>query len=151
MPHAIKLFYSYSHQDEQLRDELEKHLTLLKREGLVDSWHDRSIPLGKEWAGEIDAHLNNADIVLLLVSSDFLASDYCFDKEMTRAMERHGAGEAVVIPVILRPCDWQSAAFGKLQGAPKNAEPVTTWSNQDEAFLDVAQAIRRAVNAINPT
>lgn len=151
MANSIRLFYSYSHKDEELRDELEKHLVLLKRQGLLDTWHDRGISLGQEWAGKIDEHLNNADIVLLLISSDFLASDYCYDKEMKRAMDRYEAGEAIVIPVILRPCDWNSAPFGRLQGAPKDAKPVITWEHKDEAFVDIARAIRDAVKKLNPT
>ena len=150
MRDSIEVFYSYSHKDEELRDELEKHLSLLKRQGLISDWHDRRIGAGTEWAQQIDENLNKADVILLLVSSDFMASDYCYELEMTRAMERHDAGDATVIPIILRPCDWKSAPFGKLQGAPKNAKPVTTWTNRDEAFLDVATAIRNAVKTLNP-
>jgi hypothetical protein len=100
------LFFSYSHADEALRDRLEKHLAALQRQGLIDTWHDRRIQAGQDFGNEIDDHLNAADVVLLLVSADFLASDYCYDREMLRAMERHTSGDAVVIPVILRPCDW---------------------------------------------
>src|SRR5438132_1153332 len=98
----IEIFFSYSHKDQALREKLETHLTLLKREGLISSWHDRKIIAGTEWSGEIDAHLNTAQIILLLVSADFIASSYCSDIEVARAMERHNAGEARVIPVILR-------------------------------------------------
>ena len=115
MPEPIELFYSYAHNDAALRDELEKHLSLLRREGYT-GWHDRKIPAGKEWADQIDEHLDNAAVILFLVSADFVASDYCWQVEMTRAMERHEAGDAAVIPIILRPCDWKSAPFGKLQG-----------------------------------
>src|SRR5512135_68983 len=144
----ISLFYSYSHKDEALRDELETHLTLLRRQGVVRGWHDRCIPAGTEWAGQIDQHLEAADVILLLVSADFLASDYCYDKEMKRALERHGAGAARVIPVILRPCDWQSAPFWKLQALPKDGKPVTTWTDRDEAFTDIARGIREAVASL---
>src|SRR6185503_16598921 len=96
-----KVFFSYSHDDEQYRDQLEKHLALLKREGLVESWHDRRIRAGSPLAQEIDQQLERADVVLLLVSASFLASDYCYSIEMQRAMERHAAGEATVIPVIV--------------------------------------------------
>jgi hypothetical protein len=144
----IEVFFSYSHRDEELRDELEKHLSILKREGMISSWHDRQIPAGSEWAGEIDEHLNTAQIILLLISADFLASDYCYSIEMKRALERHNAGEARVIPIILRPVDWQGSLFGKLQALPKNAEPVTSWANRDEAFTDVARGIRRAVGSL---
>jgi len=139
------IFFAYAREDETLRDELEKHLSMLKREGVITSWHDRKIGAGKEWEGEIDTHLNTARVILLLISSDFVDSDYCWDVEVKRAMERHAAGEAPVIPIILRPVDWKSAPFGKLQALPTDAKPVTTWINQDEAFLDIARGIRAAV------
>jgi len=147
-PKPIEVFYSYSHKDEELRDELEKHLSILKRQGVIQSWHDRRIGAGREWEGEIDTHLNTAHVILLLISADFLASDYCYDVEMKRAMERHEAGEACVIPVILRPVDWRGAPFGKLQALPTDAKPVTEWPNRDKAFLDVARGIRAAVEEL---
>ncbi|HYO80880.1 MAG TPA: toll/interleukin-1 receptor domain-containing protein, partial [Bryobacteraceae bacterium] len=121
----IQLFCSYSHADDALRRELEKHLDPLRREQLVQLWSDRRIGPGEDWAGEIDTHLERADIILLLVSSDFLASDYCMDIELRRALERHSRGEASVIPVILRPVDWQSSCLGSLQALPPNAEPIS--------------------------
>jgi hypothetical protein len=148
-PKPIEIFYSYSHRDEELRDELEKHLTILKRQGVIQGWHDRRIGAGKEWEGEINTHLNTADVILLLISADFLASDYCYDVETRRAMERHKAGEVCVIPVILRPVDWKGAPFGKLQALPKDAVPVTEWPNRDKAFLNVAKGIRAAVRDLN--
>jgi hypothetical protein len=141
----VSLFYSYSHRDETLREELETHLSLLRRQGFIIGWHDRRIAPGTDWAGQIDQHVDAAGIILLLVSADFLASDYCYDLEMKRAMERHEAGAAQVIAVILRPCDWHTAPFGKLQGLPKDCKPVTTWTNRDEAFTDIARGIRNAV------
>ena len=140
----LALFYSYSHKDEDLRDELETHLAMLRRKGVIEEWHDRRIAAGDEWNAEINKHLERADIVLFLVSADFLASDYCFDVEVERAMERHEAGEARVIPVFLRDCDWEGAPFGRLQGVPTDARSVTSWENRDEAFTDVTKAIRRA-------
>ncbi len=145
---AIELFYSYSHKDEDLRDQLEEHLAMLKREGVIKGWHDRRISGGREWEGQIDAHLNSADIILLLVSSSFIASDYCYDIEVKRAMERHEAAEARVIPVILRACDWHSAPFGKLQAFPKDGKPLKQWSDQDVAFLDTTKGIRRVAEEI---
>ena len=142
---TMEIFFAYAREDETLRDELEKHLSILERQGVITSWHDRKIGAGKEWEGEIDTHLKTARVILLLVSSDFMDSDYCWDVEVKRAMERHEAGEARVIPVILRPVDWKGAPFGKLQALPTDAKPVTTWTNQDQAFLDVARGIRTAV------
>ncbi|MDZ8081239.1 MAG: toll/interleukin-1 receptor domain-containing protein [Nostoc sp. DcaGUA01] len=145
MSNPVKVFFSYSHKDEALRDELATHLILMKRQGIIEAWHDREISAGSEWANAIDDNLEVADIILLLVSANFMASDYCYDKEMTRAMERHETRQARVIPIILKPTDWNGAPFGKLQALPKNAKPVTTWQNQDEAFLNVAQGIRAVV------
>lgn len=141
------LFFSYSHADERLRDQLETHLSAIKRQGLIDTWHDRRILAGQEFAGEIDENLDKADLILLLVSSDFLASNYCYDREMQRAMQRHEQREATVIPVILRPCDWQDTPFGKNQATPKDARPIVLWPNADEAFLDVVKAIKNTLKA----
>ena len=138
----IRLFYSYSHKDEALRDKLEEALALLKRQGLIAGWHDRRIGAGVEWKGAIDQKLEESQVILLLVSASFIASDYCWDIEVKRAIERHDRDEARVIPVILRPCDWQGAPFGKLQALPKDGKPVTSWSNKDRAWTDVAQGIR---------
>lgn len=139
------LFFSYSHKDEVLRNQLETQLTMLRRQGLIEAWHDRRITAGSEVHDEISAHLEEAGIILLLVSPDFLASDYCYEREMMRAMERHTKGEARVIPVILRPCDWHGAPFGSLMATPKDGTPVTSWPDRDEALLDVVQSIKRAL------
>ena len=141
----VEVFFSYSHQDETLRDELAKHLSILQRSSVIDAWHDREITAGTEWADEIDAHLNSARVILLLVSPDFMASDYCYDIELKRAMARHRAREACVIPIILRSVDWRGAPFGKLQSLPHNGKAVTSWTNRDDAFFDVAQGIRKAI------
>lgn len=139
------LFFSYSHKDEELRDQLEVHLATLKREGAIDVWHDRRIPAGDEIDHQISEALERADVILLLVSPDFLASPYCNDVELKRAMQRHEAGSARVIPVVLRPCDWHRASFGKLAATPKDGKPITRWPDRDEAFLDVVKAIRHAL------
>ena len=143
--HAFRLFYSYSHKDESLRDELETHLKLLQREGLISTLHDRRILGGEEWADRIDESLEAADFILLLASADFMASDYCYEKEMTRAIERHEKREAVVVPIIVRDCEWQSAKFGQLQAFPKNGKAVKLWPDRDSAWKDIAQGIRRLV------
>lgn len=146
----ITLFFSYSHPDEALRDELEKHLSILKRQGIIETWHDRWINPGEDFADQIDANLEAADIILLLVSSDFLASDYCYNIEMRRALERHQTGEVVVIPVILRPCDWHTAPFGSLLAATKDGKPVTKFPSLDEGLVEVTTAIKRAIERISP-
>jgi hypothetical protein len=145
----VKIFFSYSHRDESLRDELEKHLSPLKRSGVIEPWHDRRIGAGEEFDKSISQYLESADIILLLISADFLASDYCYGREMRRALERHDAGEARVIPVILHACDWQHMPFGKLLAAPKDGRPVSKWPDQNEAFLDIVQKIRQAATEIN--
>lgn len=138
------VFFSYCHADEVLRDQLEKQLAMLKRQGVIDSWHDRRIGAGQEIDAAIDEHINSDEIILLLVSPDFIASDYCYNIEMARAMERHNAKEAIVIPVILRACDWHHAPFGKLLGTPQDGKPVTLWPDRDEALLQVAKEVRKA-------
>jgi hypothetical protein len=142
------LFISYSHTDEKFRNKLEKHLAALKNQGVLEIWHDRKIIAGQEWENEINGNLSNADIILLLISADFIASRYCYDIEMIRALERHNANEAIVIPIILRPADWHKMPFGKLQALPKDAKPVTKWQPQDEAFLSISQGIRIAVSQL---
>lgn len=142
------VFFSYSHADEALRDQLEKQLSMLKRQGVIETWHDRRIGAGNEIDATIDAHIDSDEIILLLVSPDFLASDYCYDIEMTRALARHEAGAAKVIPVILRACDWHHAPFGKLLAVPRDGKPVTQWPDQDQAFLEVAQAVRVAAERL---
>ena len=144
----LRLFYSYSHKDEALRAELETHLAILKRQGLIEPWHDRRIEPGTNWAGAIDSNLDEADILLLLVSADFIASPYCYEKEMQRALERHHASQLRVIPIILRPTDFKGAPFEKLQALPKDARPVTVWKDRDEAWTDVARGIRRVVESL---
>lgn len=140
-----KVFFSYSHDDESYRDQLEKHLASLRHEGLIESWHDRCIRAGARLDAEIDQQINAADVILLLVSSSFLNSRYCYTIEMKRALERRAAGEADVVPVIVRACDWQSTPSGELMAVPKDGKAVTSWPNYDEAYTDVAWQVRRLV------
>ncbi|MFL6255056.1 MAG: toll/interleukin-1 receptor domain-containing protein, partial [Pyrinomonadaceae bacterium] len=145
---AVHLFYSYSHKDEVLRNELETHLKLMQRQGLLETWHDRRIEAGDEWREKIDENLERADVVLLLVSPDFIASDYCFKNEMKRALERQSQREAVVIPVIVRDTNWRMAPFSGLQALPRNGQAVTTWANKDSAWRDVSEGLERVVKEI---
>ncbi|MBD4128998.1 toll/interleukin-1 receptor domain-containing protein [Xanthomonas citri] len=138
------VFFSYCHADEELRDQLEKQLAMLKHQGIIETWHDRRIVAGQEIDKTIDGHINSDDIILLLISPDFLASSYCYDREMTRALERHDSGDATVIPVILRACEWHHAPFGKLMATPTDGKPVKQWADLDDAFLQVAKAVRSA-------
>lgn len=140
-----RVFFSYSHDDEQYRDQLEKHLAALKHQGLIESWHDRRILAGSDFDNEIDAQLERADVILLLVSASFIDSRYCYGIEMRRALERHNQGLAQVIPVIVRPCDWQSTPLRGLLAAPRDGKAITTWANFDEAYADVARQVRAVV------
>ena len=144
----VKVFFSYSHKDEDLRNELEIHLTTLKRQGIIQTWHDRRIGAGKNLGDEIDSNLETSDIILLLVSPYFIASDYCYNVEMQRALERHKNGEARVIPVILHPCDWHQTPFGKLRATPTDGKPVSKYPNQHDAFLSITKDIRRVAEEI---
>lgn len=143
-----KLFFSYSHKDEELRNELETHLALLKRQGVISSWYDRRITAGSDFGQVINSELEASQIILLLVSAQFLASDYCFEKEMTRAIEKHEDGSAIVIPVILHPCDWHSAPFGHLKATPTDGKPVSMYANQQEAFAIIAKDLREAIKSV---
>ena len=139
------VFFSYARQDKTLRDKLEDHLSNLKYRGLIETWHDREISAGTEWARQIDIHLDTADIILLLISSSFMASEYCYSIEMQRALERHDKKEASVIPILLRPVLFTDAPFAKLQFLPSNRKPVVNWRNRDGAFVDIALGIERVV------
>jgi hypothetical protein len=140
----IRVFVSYSHRDDDLRAELDTHLTMLRRRKVIDTWVDHQITAGDELDGAIRQELERADVILLLVSSYFLASEYCYAIEMERAMERHAAGAARVIPVILHPCDWAHAPFARLKVVPRDGKPVSTFNNRHEAFLQITTAIREA-------
>lgn len=140
---AIKLFISYSHQDEKYKDQLLVHLSALKRRGIIEEWHDRELITGQEWDGKIKQELLDSDIIILLISSDFIASNYCYETEITKAIEMHDQGNAFVIPIILRPCDWKDLPFSKIQGLPKDAKPLSTWYDIDEGFVDVINGIKR--------
>jgi len=143
-----KLFFSYSDKDEDLRNLLETHLALLKRQGVISAWYDRRITAGSDFDPTISTELESSQIILLLVSAHFLASDYCYEREMTRAIEKHKDGSAMVIPVILHPCDWHSAPFGHLRATPTDGKPVSMYANQHEAFAIIAKDVREAAKAV---
>lgn len=144
----IRVFISYSHADEELRQVLDKHLMSLRHQGLIEVWHDRRIGAGEEWAGQIDENIKNAHIILLLVSADFIASRYCYEVELANAMDRHQRRDAIVIPVILRPCDWHDLAFGKLQAATREGRPVVKFPTLDDGFLEVVNALKAAAKKL---
>lgn len=151
MSMSLRLFYCYAREDKLLRDTLGRHLGNLKRQELIMDWHDRDINAGQEWAKEVDTNLNAADIILLLISTDFVQSEYCYSIEMKRALERHENGTAKVIPIFLRPGDYEGAPFSKLQGLPTDAIAITDrkWHNRDEAFYNVVQGLRKIVGQLH--
>ena len=143
-----KLFISYSHKDERYREALESHLKVLNSAGLLDVWHDRRIAAGDDWRGEIDQALEEANVVVLLVSADFLASDYCNDVELNRALERHAIGACRVVPVIVRDSNWKLSAISGLQALPKDGKPIMTWPNKDTAWREVAEGLERVIRML---
>ncbi|EPJ48524.1 MAG: TIR protein [Osedax symbiont Rs1] len=146
-----KVVFSYSHTDEPLRNELEKHLSPLKRMGQIETWHDRRIDPGSEFESAIDLYFAEANIILLLVSPDFIASDYCYDIELKNALERHDRGDAIVIPVILRPCAWHNLPFGKLLAATTDGKPIVKFTHIDDGFVEVVKAVEKALDKVNGT
>ena len=143
MPFSV--FISYSHHDRELREELEKHLSNLKRQNIITAWYDGDIRPGTEWEPQIIEHLTTDQIILLLISADFMASDFCYSVEMTQAIARHDANQARVLPIILRPTDWRGAPFAKLKLLPTDGKAVTRWPTHDDAFEDIVQGIRAAI------
>ncbi len=144
---GIKVFLSYSRKDAALRDELAAHLTALKWQGIFHDWNDEQIETGTDWTKAIASYLDSADIILLLLSPDFLASEHSWD-EARRALKRHELGQAQVIPILLRPIDFLATPFAKLQFSPSDGKPITLWEDKDEAFLSVARDIRKAARAL---
>lgn len=146
---TIKIFISYSHKDETFKESLDEHLSMLKHNKVIEAWHDRKIIPGQDWSSEISENLESADLILFLISPAFLASDYCFNIEANKAIELHEQGKAHLIPILLRPCDWSSSKFSKFQAVPKDATPITKWQNQDEAWLDSINGIKKHITGIN--
>src|SRR5579862_6268056 len=138
---SLEIFCCYARKDEQLLQTLKAHLMPLQRQGRITIWSDIDIDAGEQWEKEITKHLNTAQIILLLISPDFMMSEYSYNNEMKRAMERHEKGEAKVVPIILRPVIWQGAPFGMLQALPAKGKAITTWQNVDAAFVSVAEGI----------
>lgn len=143
-----EIFFSYSHKDEHWRESIELVLKPLVRRGVISIWHNRLIA-GEDWSSEIDNHLDRAQIILLLISPNYLASEYCYDKEMVRAMERHESGEAIVIPIILRPSDWQQSPFGKLMAFPRGGEPLSTLSDPEAVLVKLTREIQLIIDKLN--
>lgn len=143
----MKVFISYSHKDEAALERLRTHLVMLRRDGRIDEWFDREILAGGEIDAEISERLESSGLFLMLVSPDFLASDYCVEKEMERALERHSSGDARVVPIVVEPCDWTSTPLRDLKALPQDGKPISEWTNENNAFLDIVQELRRVLDA----
>ena len=144
----IKIFYSYAHEDQAYAEELIKHLSFLERKKKIKGWYDRKISLGSNWQEEINQNLDYAQIILMLLSPDFINSDYCYETETIRAIEKHRNKEAILIPLIIRPCLWRETEFNEIQALPRNAQPISSYQNTDQAWLEVANGILDLVNQI---
>lgn len=147
----MKIFFSYSHRDEAALDRLRVHLAVLRRDKRIEEWYDRDILAGGEFDTEIAGRLESFNLFIILVSPDFLASDYCVEREMERALERHNLGDARVVPIILEPCDWMATALGDLKALPKDGKPISEWPNENKAFSYVVQQLRRILDSENAT
>ena len=145
---SVKLFVSYAHKDEKYKEDLEEHLSPLTRNKLIESWNDRKIMPGTDWKGEIDNNLLNSDIILFLVSSSFINSDYSQEIEVKTAVEQHNSGQSILIPIVVRACHWKGMSFANFQGLPKDALAVKSWQDEDEAWLDVVKGIEKVANEI---
>jgi hypothetical protein len=148
MTTPIEIFFSYAHEDEDLMDAVRRQLIIFDRRGLIRKWHDRKIPPGDAWRRSIDSRIRRARIVLLFLSPYFIESDYCYEIEMMVALKRHHLGEAVVIPVVLRPCAWQETPLAFLQALPKDGRAVTTWRDRDQVCLAIANEIMKVVDQL---
>src|SRR5450631_3200660 len=146
MPVPLEVFCCYAREDLEILTHFQKHLASLQRQGLITMWSDSNINAGAEWEKELHQHLESADIILLLISPDFMASDYCYSTEMGRAIARHNEGSAVVIPILLRSTFWLNAPFAKLQMVPTDAKPITSWSDRDDAFHDITRQVNQVVS-----
>lgn len=147
-PAHVRVFLSYSRRDVALLRELDRHLAILRGEDRIELWWESEIEAGDDWAAEIGNNVETAQLFLLLVSPDFIASDVLNSRELHRMLERHASGAARVIPIILRPCDWQATSLAKLQMLPRDGQPITRWEDRDTAFMEVVQGIRRAVESL---
>jgi hypothetical protein len=139
------IFISYSHQDIDFCKALSKHIISLERQGIVSSWYDGKINPGDNWQNEIYLNLDNSDLILLLVSSDFIASDFCWHKELKTAIEKHENGSAKVIPIIIRPVQWHNTPFANIQALPEKGKPISTWKNHDQAYANIIGYISKII------
>ena len=145
-----KVFISYSHKDEVFKDSLTEHLSGLRRSGIISEWNDRKIIPSTDWSDQIDENLRGSEIILFLISSSFLSSDYCVNVEVETALRMHKASEAQLIPIVVRSVEWSDSPLSVLQGLPKDARPVSLWEDQDEAWVDVIRGIKTLIQEFEP-
>jgi hypothetical protein len=141
----MKAFISYSHRDSASLERLHTHLAMLRREGAVTEWYDREILAGDQVDNEVSVNLENSDLFLALASPDFLHSNYCYEKEMERAIEKHDSGQMRIIPIIVEPCDWKASPLVRFKALPRDGEPISDWTNENNAYLDIVNELRRVV------
>jgi len=146
-----KLFVSYAHEDLAYLKTLNTQLKGLKRNELIEDWNDNEILPGSDWDDEIKSQLKSADIIIFLISSDFIASDYIHKVELKEAIKRHNNDEVIIIPVIIRPCDFTSLEIKKLQALPKGAKPISKWEDKDDAWLDVLKGVKKVIENFEKT
>ncbi|WP_333796590.1 toll/interleukin-1 receptor domain-containing protein [Rheinheimera sp.] len=147
---SVKVFISYSHKDESFKDDLIEHMAGLTRSGAISEWNDRKILPGQDWSSEISDNLTNSQLILFLISSSFMSSEYCFNVEAQKALELHKAGKAKLIPIVIRPVDWGGSELATLQGLPKDADPISSWSDSDAAWLNVIKGIKNCIAEFKP-
>lgn len=145
-PKSVSTFLSYAREDEGFKKLLETHLSSLRREGRITHWDDRKITAGNEWRAEIEKQLDAARLIILMISAYFIESEFCFSIELKRALERHESGEARVVPIIVRPCDWKNSLVSKLQALPTDGKPITTWTPRDMAYVNIVEGLRKVID-----
>ena len=151
MSKKIKVFVSYSHKDEKYKDKFNTFIVMLRRNNVIVAWDDRKLIAGDPLDTVIDKKLEEADLIILLLSQDFLASDYCYTNEMKKALVRYEQGKNIIIPVILRNCDWLSSPLKKIMALPKDGKCISSWRDEDEAFMDVVDGIKKVISKITGT
>jgi TIR domain len=144
----IKVFYSYAHADREWQERLASHLEVFKQQKRLTEWDISAIQPGTELSKEIDHQLSTSDLILLLLSSHYLASRYCSTMEMPRAIEQHERGKARTIPILLSPVSWKQIPPGALQVLPSNRIPLTQWSKSEEALTSIAEEIGHIVDGM---
>lgn len=141
-----KAFISYSHADEAYLEGLKMSLVQLQRSGALQEWSDQKIDVGSIINEVINHQLENSDLFIALLSPNYIASNYCYEKEFQRALELNTRGKLKIIPIICRPCDWKSTPFEKFLATPKDGKPISQWDSRDTAFFSVTEMLRQLLS-----